>query len=581
MTEMATRDDGAAGQRSFKIHVRFITGRCVATRVNSREQPEWPPHPGRLYMALAAVYFETDGTDADKAAERGALDWLATLSAPRILCCPAESRSQVTSYVPVNDAPKPNTAMLQSAPGMPRSRQAREFPTAIPAQADGLDADAPDVSYEWPPDAQPAEHLAALERLCRQTIRIGHSSSFAMVWCEVSHATTADDCWEPTSSEAEFTCRVATTGELDRLEAACQADRIHLFGDLKIEIESSKGKAQAVAKKRFEAAFGKPFNSSLRPPEPIPPTLGAWQGYRRRATDPTRRPVYENTYFERDLLVLAKLDGPSLDVERTLGLTTALRAALIAAHGHAAIPAWLCGHEADGTPTSAPHAAFLALPFAGYPHADGHVMGLAIALPKAVPAAERGRWLGPLLIDQQTGEAARPQLRLWGRDLPDWTVQLEERLSPPLILQAETWTAPATTWASVTPVVLDRFPKSSRRDDREAWHAEVVEIIRASCTRAGLPEPIQVDVDSTPWHSGVPRAWAKTRQISAWGERPAAAPLGDGFPLMPSKSSRPAKPQVHVWLRFNWEVSGPMLLGAGRFQGYGLCKPITPRGAPT
>ncbi len=581
MTEPATVNGEVAQKRSLKIHIRFITSRCVATRVDAREQPEWPPHPGRLYMALAAAYFETAGTDDEKAAERRALDWLAALPAPRIFWHAAEKRSPITCYVPVNDAPQPNKAMLQSAPGMPRSRQSRAFPTVIPDRLDGLDGDDPDVSFEWPAGPEPAEYLPALERLCRQVIRVGHSSSFVMAWCEASQLTTAGEFWEPTSARAELTCRIAVAGELERLEAACRADRINLFGDLKTEIESSSGKAQTAAKKRFEAAFGVPFKSSLRPPEPTPASLGVWQGYRRNSADRTNRAVYENAYFERDLLILAKLDGPSLNVERTLGLTQALRAALIATHGDAAIPAWLCGHDADGSPTSSPHAAFLALPFAGYLHADGHLMGLAIALPKGIPAAERGRWLGPLLVDQHTGEAANSPLKLWGQDLPDWTLQVEERPSPPLILQNETWTRPSTTWASVTPVVLDRFPKSSRGDDRRAWYAEVVDIIRVSCTRAGLPEPIEVDVDSTAWHAGVPRAWAKTRRISGPSGESATAPLGDGFPSLPSKKSRPAKPQLHVWLRFDRRVSGPVLIGAGRFQGYGLCKPIIHPGTAT
>jgi len=580
MSDAAALEGEVAPRLCLKIHLQFITSRCVATRVDDRKRPEWPPHPGRLYMALAAAHFETGGEDDEKAGERRTLDWLAALSAPRILCRAAQERRRITVYVPVNDALQPNKAMLQSAPGMPRHRAERYFPTVIPDRMYEPDCAAPDVSFEWPNTPDLPEHLPALERLCRQVIRVGHSSSFVMAWCEASELTAAGAVWEPTSSGAELTCRVAVAGELSRLEAACRADRINLFGDLKTEIESSSGKVQKAAKTRFQAAFGVPFKSSLRPPEPTPASLGVWQGYRNPGVH-AERAVHENAYFERDLLILTKLDGPSLNVERTLGLTQALRAALIAAHGDAAIPAWLCGHDADGSPTSAPHAAFLGLPFAGYSQADGHLMGLAIALPKGIPAAERGRWLGPLLIDQQTGEAATPPLKLWAQDLPDWTLQLEERPSPPLILQNETWTKPSTTWASVTPVVLDRFPKSSRGDDRRTWHAEVVDIIRVSCIRAGLPEPIEVDVDSTAWHTGVPRAWAKTRRIPGACGESTRAPLGEGFPSLPSKKSRPAKPQMHVWLRFDRRVSGPVLIGAARFQGYGLCKPITARGAAT
>jgi CRISPR-associated protein Csb2 len=281
-----------------------------------------------------------------------------------------------------------------------------------------------------------------------------------------------------------------------------------------------------------------------------------------------------NQCFEQELILLTKLEGPMLSVERTLGLTMALRRTSLHCVDAAEVPAWLSGHDSDHHPTSEPHAAFLAIPFVGHRHADGHIMGLAIALPRNIPAEERGRWLAPLLVNPQTGEAEPREIQLWGRDLPGWSVQLEDRLSPPRMLRNETWTRPATTWASVTPVVLDRFPKSSRSDDRAAWDREVRSLVAASCTHAGLPSPIEVDVDSTAWHAGVPRAWCKQRLLRPSRGDHKQTEFGDGFPPLPVKPSRPSRPQVHVWLRFDRHVAGPVLIGAGRFLGYGLCKPI-------
>jgi len=123
-------------------------------------------------------------------------------------------------------------------------------------------------------------------------------------------------------------------------------------------------------------------------------------------------------------------------------------------------------------------------------------------------------------------------------------------------------------------VVLDRFPKSSRTRDRAKWHREVQEIVALACTRAGLPEPLEVDVDSTSWYTGIPRAWVKKRRLHPPQAERSQVELGDGFASLPIKASRPPKPQVHVWLRFDCQVTGPVLVGAGRFQGYGLCKPV-------
>lgn len=49
----------------------YLTGYYRATNPASRESAEWPPHPARVFMALAAAWFET-GEDAE---EEKALRW--------------------------------------------------------------------------------------------------------------------------------------------------------------------------------------------------------------------------------------------------------------------------------------------------------------------------------------------------------------------------------------------------------------------------------------------------------------------------------------------------------------------------
>jgi CRISPR-associated protein Csb2 len=127
-------------------------------------------------------------------------------------------------------------------------------------------------------------------------------------------------------------------------------------------------------------------------------------------------------------------------------------------------------------------------------------------------------------------------------------------------------------------VVLDRFPKSERHDpkQRQDWEQEVRRIINDSCVRTKLPEPSLIDIDTTSWHIGSPRAVTKRRPLrgeagSAFGND---AAFGDGFPSYPPKGVNAPRPQVHVWIRFPEPVVGPVLLGAGRFLGYGLCKPL-------
>lgn len=64
----------------------YLTGRCVATDPANRQRVEWPPHPGRVFLALAATWFET-GEDP---AQGEALRWLETLSDPVLVLPPRD-----------------------------------------------------------------------------------------------------------------------------------------------------------------------------------------------------------------------------------------------------------------------------------------------------------------------------------------------------------------------------------------------------------------------------------------------------------------------------------------------------------
>jgi CRISPR-associated protein Csb2 len=155
-----------------------------------------------------------------------------------------------------------------------------------------------------------------------------------------------------------------------------------------------------------------------------------------------------------------------------------------------------------------------------------------------------------------SGEDLEPKLKLGNLGL--WTLRREERSLPPLALRPATWCGPSFVWASVTPVVLDRHPKHDQRTERAQWRNEVVTSIVQSCERQGLPRPDLIDVDKTSWQRGAPRS----------------KPGPNGMPWLPGKDGAAPRQQVHVLIQFPCEVQGPLLLGAGRFRGYGLCKPL-------
>ena len=164
------------------IGIRFLAGWSMATDSADRNRPEWPPHPDRVFMALADAHFETGGDDT----EMETLLWLEREEAPSIHASEATQRETVTTYVPVNDSATLNRrasrtpsvqqvrAGLQLLPEN-RSRQARQFPVAIPRD--------PTVYLAWPSDPSP-DVRRGLESLCSKVIRVGHSASLVQAWVE-------------------------------------------------------------------------------------------------------------------------------------------------------------------------------------------------------------------------------------------------------------------------------------------------------------------------------------------------------------------------------------------------------------
>ena len=61
----------------------------MATHSAGRERPEWPPPPDRVFMTLAAAYYETDGSDD----ESRVLQWLERQSAPSMWAGDAGERN--------------------------------------------------------------------------------------------------------------------------------------------------------------------------------------------------------------------------------------------------------------------------------------------------------------------------------------------------------------------------------------------------------------------------------------------------------------------------------------------------------
>ncbi|KPL54682.1 hypothetical protein ABB55_22670 [Prosthecomicrobium hirschii] len=484
------------------LEIEHLTGVAFAAVGPDSDAPDWPPQPDRVFSALVASW-AARGRRED---ERRALEWLERQDPPEIVASDAVARTAPVSFVPPND---PQTRKSADRSVMPayRRRQPRRFPAARPTDAV--------VRLVWGCSVSDGELLSALDALAAATAYIGHSASLTR--CRFRDDAGSTDCDRRTSA-----ARRVYPGRLGELERA--------FADGR---RPSPG-----------ARIGARPQPAERPPQGV---------------------------FSPDWLVLEHVDGPMPDIRAAAMVAKAIRDALLDGYGRLGehgdrIPSVVSGHAADGAPSRDPHLAIVPLAFAGFPHADGQVLGFALVPPRGsgiLDDATFRRAVGTLCYDDE--DSGRLVLDIASRSAdpgPSATgAPFRLRFSPTFepdrrSLQSWRYRGPAQNYASVTPLVLDRHTKQ-RGDDLVA---EVAASIAAACRNIGLPEPVLVVPDKHSAVDGVVSAWPSGR-----------APSWTRWRLPPALASRPL---THAVLHFDVPVEGPLILGAGRFLGMGLCLPI-------
>lgn len=217
-----------------------------------------------------------------------------------------------------------------------------------------------------------------------------------------------------------------------------------------------------------------------------------------------------------------------------LAVTEALRQAVMSRVPNPLPPA-VSGHEADGVP----HVAYLALLDVGHEHADGHLLGVAVALPDGLSAADR-RTVVRALISDNTGLR---RLRIDRRT--ELELDFDPERSRAWGLRPERWSGPfdgTTTWAAATPVMFDRHPRRSLTADQ---------VLAESLVTAGYPEPKTVE-------------FIPSSLVTGGVHRPARGSIPRG---------RPMRRLVHCRVEFPVPVVGPVIAGSLRYLGCGLFVP--------
>jgi CRISPR-associated protein Csb2 len=476
----------------FALGIELLMRRAIISRWDLREEPEWPPHPDRVFMSLVAAW----GESGEDAGQREALEWLERLPCPA-LAVPLDvsKRTSFTSYVPVNDDSSPIGKKGPFGPmgSMPigRNRQPRQFPAVVPSCA---------VFFlSWECDL-PANVRTSLERVCQSVTYLGHSATPVRMWIDAHPP-------EPTLVP-------------DDLDAT---HRLRVFGSGRL----------AYLKNRYDA--------NLRPQ----PSM--WQGYAPLTQKDDSKPV--EGPLDPGLFVLRQVGGRKFSLESCGIIADAIRLELMRRHGPNA-PEWISGHAPNGSPSKLARPSYLPLGFVDHEHADGHLLGVALVVPREFTDTDR---LFELLVRHNNPEQKGVpflSLTVTNPHLDNCNVgmlelELDERPEGrrPFNLKSFAWTHPACVWTTVTPIILPQFPRRGLTTEA---------VVSKACLDAGYPEPVSVRVSFAPLMQGVPHSRS--------------------FHVIPRRAT-PPRPLTHAQIVFPRPVRGPVLIGAGRYAGYGACRP--------
>jgi CRISPR-associated protein Csb2 len=363
----------------FALRVTYLTRRVYAATfesVSSKTEPEWPPHPSRLFSALVAAW----GDGGAEVELLPALKWLEEQPAPIIYAGTHTTRRVVQTFVPVNDI-----LMLPDD----RPRKPRTFPSASLSQ--------PDVYFVW--ETEPSAHVVqALEQILRRTCSLGHSASLVSV--EIAHRVPERDAraWRP-GARRGVPMRIIYPGRLKELREHYQRlqkdpNRIH---------RPPPGRT---------TRYGLALNSETAPAQGI---------------------------FDR-MIILRCEAGQRVSLRSTLTIVCALRGALLALapdplpeylSGHAPESTL-----ENPIPSERPHVALVPLPFVNALQATGDLLGVAALIPKTLTQNERevcwkvlssieelrmpwARWTVSLADAEERRRALRPET--WTRPATIWS----------------------------------------------------------------------------------------------------------------------------------------------------------------
>lgn len=499
------------------LHVRLHDGRYHG-------EGDWPPSPARLFQALVAgVGLGGPLGDADKKA----LEWLEKQNAPIIAAPPAwQPRRGVLFYMPNNDSDSIGGDQLK----MSKIRTATKVFRPYFFDADVL------FVYAWTLAATAGdEGLArAICSLGERLYQLGRGIDMAWAWGEVLDDHQLDELltmhpgrvFRPSAGKkSRTTLQSPCHGSLESLDRRYRAyrERFRYVND---------GRAGRVV-------FRQPPKPRFR--SVAYDSLPSRQIYELRA--PTAEAAFASWPLARvSTLVVRLRDGAMGGLKGALpGRATEIDRVLV-------------GRKPDGTNDGPPEdrVRIVPLPSIGHVHADREIRRVLVEVPPTCPIASADvdwAFSGLDVVDLETGEV----------------LAVLTRADDPRFLRHYGINDDGVyrVWRTVTPAALPedarrrRIDPARKRDEAKAGRERADEQAQAAAAVCQALRHAGV-------RTGVEAIRLQREPFDSNGARVEAFAVGTRF----------AKERLwHVELTFEAPVSGPLVIGDGRFFGLGLMAP--------
>ena len=499
-------------QRAFLVTVRLYEGRYHG--LDHRLAREWPPAPARLFQALLAG--AARGAEV-RATAQAALDWLESLPPPIIAAPRGTPGESHLSYVPNNDL----DAVLAGKrydDAVARTRVGKRIQPTL------FDAAAP-ILYCWRVPRGGDHHARALCAMAEGVHQLGRGVD--MAWAQGA-VVDSDEAERRLLGHGGIVHRPSGGGE-GRHGLLCP--RPGLRQSLTARFEGMRTRFQAGGTAR------KPVRAFVQPPRPQLQRI-AYAADPHRFVFELREPGARAAYAAWPLSGAAELVRSARD--QAAGH---LRTAVPDLGG--SIERYLIGRDA-GEEDKVSRVRVVPIPSVGHEHVAMSIRRLAVRVPQSCPLApEDVAWaFAQVAWADDDGVILRELQRV---DDDRMVARFERR---------------GRHWQSVTPLVL---PMARRRRvdpgrrigdakggaERASEEARAVTAVRQALRHADVPVPVAtVFVQREP----LDRRGARAEQFAS----------GTRFPK---------EALWHAAITFTESVSGPLLLGDGRFVGLGLLRP--------